>query len=246
MDPIKRICLWSGPRNVSTAVMYAFDQRADTRCVDEPLYGYYLDRSDAQHPGRETVLGAMNRDGEAVVRDVILGTSDHRVLFLKQMAHHLRGLDWAFLDQTVNVVLTRDPEEVLPSLTQQVPEATLADTGYDTQVQLMRHLQTRGASPVVLDARELLLDPESVLRELCDRIDLAFDANMLSWPAGPRSCDGVWASHWYHNVHRSTGFAPYRPKTDPFPEHLEPLLAECQPLYQTLYAVALRAPTTHS
>ncbi len=236
-DQCMRICLWSGPRNVSTALMYAFAQRGDTRCVDEPLYAHYLAVSGARHPGDDEVLAAMDRDGERVVREVVLGPCDREVKFLKMMAHHLVGLDWGFLDSTANVILTRDPREVLASLVHQVPEPALRDTGYDQQVRLAERFPE---APIV-DARELLLDPAGVLAELCRRLGLAFDEAMLSWPPGPKACDGVWAPHWYHNVHRSTGFKPYRPKKRPLPSVLEPLLAECRPLYETLYARAIRA-----
>lgn len=235
--PCKRICLWSGPRNVSTALMYAFAQRPDTRCVDEPLYGHYLEVSRARHPGADEVVRALDTDGERVVRDVVLGPSQRPVLFLKMMAHHLVGLDWGFLDKTVNVILTRDPREVLASLVHQVPRPALRDTGYDQQVRVAE----RYPDAPVIDARELLLDPAGVLAELCRRLGLRFDPGMLRWPPGPKDCDGVWAPHWYHNVHRSTGFQPYRPKSRPLNPKLEPLLAECRPLYESLYARAIRA-----
>lgn len=236
-----RICLWSGPRNVSTAVMYSFAQRHDTRVVDEPLYGYYLARSGALHPGRETVLEAMDQDGERVVRECILGPCDRPVLFLKQMAHHLVGLDRAFLRRTVNVLLVRDPEEMLPSLMQQIPAPTLADTGLAVQSELVQELEELGQFPAVLEARELLKDPGSVLRTLCHRVGLAFDASMLSWSPGARPEDGVWAPHWYHNVHRSRGFVPYQRKTAPFPASLRSLREECEPHYQLLRERAIHA-----
>ncbi len=236
-----RICLWSGPRNVSTALMYAFAQRADTRVVDEPLYAHYLRVSGADHPGRRDVLEAMETDGDEVVRSLILGPCDRPVLFMKQMAHHLVGLDLAFLERTVNVLLIRDPADMLRSLVHQIPRPRLRDTGLAAQSELMARLRRLGQDPPVLEARQLLLDPPGVLAQLCERSGLAFDPAMLEWPAGPRPEDGVWAPHWYRNVHRSTGFAPYREKTGPFPERLEPLLAECRPHYETLFERALRA-----
>lgn len=236
-----RICLWSGPRNVSTALLYSFAERSDTRVVDEPLYGHYLRVSGAEHPGREEVLAAMETDGEAVVRGVILGPSDRPVMFLKQMAHHLVELDSGFLERTANVLLIRDPAEVLRTLVRQLPDASLADTGLATQCDLLDRLQEMGQDPPVLDSRELLLDPSGVLERLCRRLGIDFDAAMLSWPAGPRAEDGVWAPHWYGNVHRSTGFQPYRPKEGAFPEELRPLLDECRPFYDRLYENALQA-----
>jgi len=239
--PVLRLNVWSGPRNVSTALMYSFARRRDTRVVDEPLYGHYLRVSHAPHPGAEEVMAAMETDGERVVQEVILGPCDRPVLFLKQMAHHLVALDRGFLVRTVNVLLVRDPEEMLPSLVQQLPKPHLRDTGLALQTELLGHLRALGQEPPVLDSRELLLDPPGVLAELCRRLRIPFDEAMLSWPAGARVEDGVWASYWYDNVHRSTGFAPYRPKTTPFPEHLRPLLAECRPHYETLRALAIEA-----
>lgn len=240
--PTIRLCLWSGPRNVSTALLYAFAQRTDTRVLDEPLYAHYLRVTGAPHPGREAVLEAQDPDGERVLREQVFGPCDRPVLFCKMMAHHLVDLDLAFLDRTVNVLLTRDPREVLPTLTVQVPDAALRDAGYARQVDVLRRELAAGRQPLVLDARILLEDPAGVLRTLLAGLDLPFDAAMLDWPAGPKSFDGVWASHWYHNVHRSTGFQPWRPKREPFPAHLEPLLAACRPYYEELLAHAIRSP----
>ena len=239
-EPKLRLNVWSGPRNVSTALMYSFAQRSDTRVVDEPLYAHYLRVSGAQHPGREAVLASQEQDGEKVVREVIRGPCDRPVAFFKQMAHHLVGLDRAFLAHTANVILTRDPVEMLPSLRENVARPKLADTGYAVQTQLFEQLRALGQEPPVLDAREILMSPRKVLGELCRRLGLLFEESMLSWKRGARPEDGVWAPHWYASVHRSSGFEPYRPKTAPFPEELEELLAECRPHYDALARVAIR------
>lgn len=242
-DDCLRLSVWSGPRNVSTALMYAFRQRADTEVVDEPLYGHYLKTSGAEHPGREDVLAAMDSDGARVVRRELLAPCEVApVQFFKNMAHHLRGLpDHAFLDRLANVLLTRDPREMLPSLAQQLSQPQLPDTGLEEQVALLERVLETGRAPLVLDARELLRDPEGVLRTLCARLELPFDPAMLHWPAGPVPEDGVWAAHWYGGVHASTGFRPYRPKSAPFPARLRPLLEECAPLYERLRAHAIEA-----
>ncbi len=206
--------MWSGPRNVSTALMYAFRQRPDTEVVDEPLYGHYLKTTGAEHPGRAEVLAAMDCDGARVVRQVLLAPCRAKpVRFFKNMAHHLRGLERGFLDRMTNILLTRDPRAMLPSLARQLPDPTLADTGLAEQVELLRHVRAGGGPVVVLDARELLLDPEHVLRQACERLGLPFEPAMLRWPAGPKPEDGVWAEHWYDNARASTGFQPYRPRT---------------------------------
>lgn len=236
---VTRISLWSGPRNVSTALMYSFRQRADTTVVDEPLYAHYLVRSGVDHPGRDEVLAVQDHDGERVVRDVILGPVATPVLFVKNMAHHLAGLDWAFLAELDNVILTRDPAEMLPSLIRQLPSPDLEGTGLPMQVALLDAILDEGEDPMVLDSRLLLTDPEKVLTRLCHRVGIAFDPGMLTWPAGPVPEDGVWAEHWYESVHRSTGFAPHRSKRDPVPVALEPLLAQAIPLYERLLAYAI-------
>ena len=237
MEPL-RLCLWSGPRNVSTPILYAFAQRADTRVVDEPLYAHYLRVSGADHPGREDVIAAQGT-GEEVVRDIILGPCDRPVLFMKHMAHHLVELDRGFLERTTNFFLIRDPSETLRTLSVQLGRPGLADTGLAVQSALLTSLREAGQDPCVLEARALLDDPRGVLTELCSRLGLEFDEAMLGWTAGARPEDGVWAPHWYQNVHRSTGFGPHRPKVGPFPSELEDALAECQPHYELLLADAI-------
>lgn len=224
--------------------MYSFAQRPDVRVVDEPLYGHYLRVSGAEHPGGDEVVAKSNCNGDAVMRELMAASGEiAETLFIKHMAHHLVQLDLEFVHRTRNVFLIRAPREMLPSLTIQVPQATLADTGLRRQWELLQVLRAQGQPPLVLDSRELLLDPEAVLRELCARLDMPFVKGMLRWPAGPRPEDGIWARHWYHAVHKSTGFAGYRAK-DNFPAELEPLLAECQPWYDKLFAHAIRAPAS--
>lgn len=235
------VCLWSGPRNVSTALMYSFAERSDTEIVDEPLYGHFLRVTGTNHPGRDEVLANVNCNGDQVMREILRRDEARQsgLIFLKQMAHHLVDVDRQFLRQTRNILLIRDPREMLPSLTIQLPNATLADTGLKMQWELYEALRTGGEEPPVLDSRELLLNPRHVLSLLCDRLGVPFEEAMLAWPSGPRPEDGVWAPHWYHSVHASSGFAPYVAKND-FPTHLEPLLAECRPWYEKLYRHAIR------
>ncbi len=236
-----RICLWSGPRNVSTALMYSFGQRSDTRVVDEPLYAHYLRVSGAEHPGRDEVLAAQDNDGAEVVRKVVFGPCDRPVLFVKQMAHHLVDLDLGFIDRTVNVLLIRDPAEMVRSYEKVAGIPRLEDVGLGVQSALFDDLTAKGKSPPVLDSRALLLDPPGVLHQLCDRLGIPFDLAMLSWPPGSRPEDGVWESCWYASVHRSTGFAAYTPKSGPVPPRLQAIFEECRPHYERLYAHALKA-----
>ena len=220
--------------------MYAFAQRSDTQVIDEPLYAHYLhtkydaDAADSTHPATAEVLASMATDATEVVRDVILGPCDKPVLFMKQMAHHLIEIDLSFLEETVNIFLIRDPKEMLPSLAKVIGTPMLADTGLKTQHDLLISLRAAGQSPPILDARLLLEDPRGVLAQLCERLGLRFEVSMLSWEAGGNPADGVWAPYWYGNVHRSTGFAPYRPKSEPFPAELEDVLTVCSPHYEAL------------
>lgn len=246
MSAPTRVSVWSGPRNVSTALMYAFAQRADTTVVDEPLYGHYLARVDRPHPGRDEVLAAMDTDGARVVREVLHGPVPTDVLMCKNMAHHLHGLDDAagevgwVLDGLVNVLLVRAPAAVVTSFAEQVHEPILQDTGLDQQVRVLDREVAAGRDPIVVDSADLLADPPAVLAALCARVGIAWDPAMLAWPAGPKPYDGVWAPHWYANVHRSTGFAAPRPADREVPARLRPLLAACQPLYERLRAHAVR------
>lgn len=238
-----RINCWSGPRNVSTALMRSFSQRSDTTVVDEPLYGAYLATTGAPHPGRDELIQILETDAQKVIDEVILGLYDNEVLFLKQMVHHLTpNVDLRFLDRCVNVMLIRDPAEVISSLVNQLPEPTSRDVGLDRQVELFRDLRSRGQEPPVIDARHLLLDPEYVLRHLCERIGLAWDPSMLSWPPGPHPADGAWAKYWYDNVQSSTGFAPYRPKASEVPPHCRELLEESRGYHDELSAHAIVVP----
>ena len=235
-----RINLWSGPRNVSTALMYSFAQRADTTVVDEPLYAHYLHRSGADHPGRDAVLASQATDGEQVVREVMLGAYETPVVFFKQMTHHLDGLDHAFLPEMKHVLLIRHPKDLLLSYTQVIDQPTPEDIGFPQAVDLFDELEIGGRLAAVLETERLLRNPEGVLQQLCERLEIPFDPAMLSWPAGARPEDGVWASHWYAGVHRSTGFQPFQPKAEALPNHLEPVLHACLPAYEYLLPHALR------
>jgi hypothetical protein len=225
---VKRISLWSGPRNISTALMYSFAQRTDTKVFDEPLYAYYLRHSSAKnyHPGAESILRTMENDGT-------------EVLFFKNMTHHLLDLDRSFMDGLYNVILTRDPKEMLPSFAKVIEHPTMVDVGYKMHVDLVNYFNKNKIKYVVLDAKNVLLHPESVLKKLCNHIDIPFNKNMLEWQPQKLEEDGIWAKYWYENVHKSSKFSAYKPKTNPFPENLIPLLEECIPYYNQLSQLAL-------
>lgn len=233
--------MWSGPRNISTTLMYAFAQRADTKVFDEPLYGYYLKNSNTEksHPLAEEIMDQMECDGEKVIAEMLADQSNP-VLFYKHMSHHLLELDLSFMKKTLNILLTRNPVEMLPSYDAVIQSPKIADVGYPQHLDLVRYYQENDIPFWVLDAELVLRDPEGQLRKLCAALGLEFDEAMLSWPKGGRVEDGIWAPYWYKNVQNSEGFMPYKAKTTPFPEHLHTLLDEAQPLYNELRMIALK------
>lgn len=235
--------MWSGPRNISTALMRAWENRPDTIVCDEPLYAHYLlSRPEVDHPGRDEVIAGHESDWRRVVA-WLTGPppGGRRVFYQKHMAHHLLphiGREW--LDDVTHAFLIRDPREMLPSLHKIAPNPGLADTGLPQQIEILDYVERRtGRAPPVIDARDVLENPRRVLTLLCQRLGLEFSDAMLAWPAGPRATDGVWARHWYEAVEKSTGFQPYSPKREPLPAALEPLLADCRPYYERLHALRL-------
>jgi len=232
----KRICIWSGPRNISTALMYSFAQRSDTTVVDEPLYAHYLTSTNADeyHPGADEVIADQENDGQKVIEDVIFGEYETPIVFIKHMTHHLVDLDGSFMKNTINVILTREPGEMLTSFIKQIPNPSLRDTGYPQHLELMEFLRGIGQQPIVIDSKDVLLNPRKKLAEICEHLGIPFDENMLSWEAGARPEDGIWAKHWYQNVHKSTGFQSYQPKNVPLPEGLEELFEESEKCYREL------------
>ena len=219
--------------------MYSWRQRADTTVLDEPFYAHYLTIDDRSHPGVDDVMATQSTDPDEVIRDVILGPCPTPVLYIKQMAHHLRGVDRAHLGQTDNILLVRDPTEMLASLSVQLPDCDLSDTGLVESVTLLDAILAEGGRPIVIDSQRLLRSPTTVLTSVCERLGLAFDPAMLSWPAGPKLEDGSWAQYWYDSVHQSTGFAPYEPSSREVPDYQTAALEEAVPLYERLAAYAV-------
>ncbi len=231
-----RVHMISGPRNISTAMMYSFRSRADTSVFDEPLYAHYLNVTGIEHPGREESMASMPLDGGEAIRTIILGPTSTPVLFIKNMGHHVAGvgLDLGFLDEVTSFFLIREPADVITSLIKNLPNPTPEMTGLPQQAELLDHLIERGQQPIVVGSRQILQDPAGQLSELCERLGIAWDPAMLAWEAGAKPEDGTWAKYWYHRLHESTGFEPYRPKDDVVPDHLSAVLAECQPAYARL------------
>jgi hypothetical protein len=239
-----RIAMWSGPRNISTAMLRSFGNRPDAFVTDEPLYAYYLNASGSPHPMREEVIASQSTDWREVTEWLTGPVPGGKpVWYQKHMTHHLLdevGRDW--LDGVKNCFLLRDPRAVLASYAQKREERVLVeDVGMVQQAAIFDEVVARndGEIPPVIDAAEILGDPAAALALLCERVGIPFDGHMLSWPPGRRETDGVWARHWYQAVEASTGFQPYRPPPEELPEELEAIARECQPAYERLRRHAL-------
>jgi len=237
----QRISLWSGPRHVATALMYAFAQRPDTQIIDEPFYAHYLRRTGVQHPGRERVLSRQNQSVQSIIAEQLLAPMDLPVRFVKQMTHHLVGIELDFLQHFTHVMLLRDPRQVLPSLQAYVPAPTLLDTAYQMQHRLYHNLAERGLTPLLIQAETLRMYPEATIRQICHFAGLTFQPNMLCWPPGDHPEEGVWGQFWYQTLHRSSGFMPLGREEATFPSQLDPLLEQCHRYYLPLAELALKA-----
>ena len=235
-----RIAMWSGPRNISTAMMRAFENRADAIVWDEPLYAYYLRATGLAHPLAAEIIAAYDGDWRRVMRRCATGDTDGAgVFYQKHMTHHVLpemqetgGLDW--LEGLTHAFLIRDPARVVASYAKKRAEVTLEDLGFPQQLRLFEAICDRdGTPPPVVDSDDLLADPEGLLRALCAALGVPFDPDMLHWPAGRRDSDGLWASHWYGAVEASTGFAPPTPAS-PVPEDLRHLVEAAEPFCAAL------------
>lgn len=228
-----RIAMWSGPRNLSTAMMYSFAARSDFAVMDEPFYAAYLAQTGADHPMRDEILAAHDTDPNKVDLACRSGGNPH--LYMKHMPHHmLDGFPFGWADGCIHVHLIRHPARVIASYAAKREDVTLEDIGFVQQLAVYEKL-----GGLVIDSTDIRADPQGMLRKLCDAIHLPFDPAMLSWPAGPRAEDGIWAMHWYGAVHNSTGFAGAE---GPLPELTGQGADLCQaalPYYEAIKAKAI-------
>lgn len=234
------VAMWSGPRNLSTALMYSFDNRADTVAWDEPFYAAYLKATGLDHPLKDAVVEAYETEPGAVAGACLEPPANARVFYQKHMTHHmLEGFPLAWIEEVTNAFLIRTPEAVVASYDAKRPAPTLDDLGFVRQRELFERTADRtGKMPPVVDADRLRRAPEPTLERLCRALAVPFDRAMLAWTPGPRACDGLWASHWYDAVHRSTGFAP--PGPPPVLDAARQRLADAaRPHYEALARFAL-------
>jgi hypothetical protein len=243
MSDVVRVAMWSGPRNISTATMRAFENRPDTVVVDEPLYAAYLARTGIDHPGREAVMASQPTDLDTAIGGLsqTLPAGVH-VHYAKHMAHHVsREMDLGWTLRFRNVLLIRDPAEVVASYVRTRESCAPQDIGLLAQGWLLELWDEHEIDVPILDASDFLRAPEAHLRWLCDWLGIPFIARMLSWPPGPRPSDGVWGPDWYASVWSSTGFAPWRPRETTLSEHQDAVVRACRPIYAALHARRVRA-----
>lgn len=236
-----RVAMWSGPRNVSTALMRSFGNRPDTAVSDEPFYAAYLAATGFDHPMRDEVLASQPQEAAEVAQAMVGPAPEGRaVWYQKHMTHHmLAGFPVDWIDGVTNAFLIHAPEAVLASYVEKRGAVTLEEIGLPRQLELFERAADRlGAAPPVIDGRDLLADPRGVLGRLCAACGIAFDTAMLSWPAGRRVSDGVWAPAWYDRVEASTGFETPRVEAtfDDLPDALKSIAETGRPLYERLRA----------
>jgi Sulfotransferase domain len=236
------IAMWSGPRNISTAMMYSFGNRSDCLAWDEPFYAFSLINHGNEHPMRDEIIAANESDWGTLV-DKCVSPSAKPVFYQKHMTHHmLPGFDRSWIHRLSNAFLIRSPERVLTSYTKKWTDVSLRDIGFVEQAEIFDAVaQKTGVAPVVVDADEILKNPHGILTALCAALHIPFDAAMLHWPKGPKTFDGVWAPHWYNSVWESTGFAPQPEKTVELPPALGRIADEARTFYLKLKAFSLTA-----
>lgn len=232
--------MWSGPRNISTAMMRAWENRADTAVTDEPFYACYLARAATVHPMQEEIFIAQSSDWNEVIANELSKplAKGESVQYQKHMTHHMiEEVDQEWFASVQNAFLIRDPAEVVRSYAEKMETITATDIGYANQTRLYETAcRLSDGSVPVMDAKDILIDPKRALSLLCEALGVAFDPNMLSWPTGYRASDGVWASHWYNKVITTTGFSTWKEKHGKITEQQQAVINECMPYYEQLYA----------
>ena len=235
--------MWSGPRNISTAMMRSWESRTDTFVIDEPYYAYYLSQTNLDHPGRDDVIRNGQLDSEKVSLGLVNDTNGGcSVYYQKHITHHLLdSIDRKWMKSVTNCFLIRDPKDMIISYSRVHPDLNMHLLGLKEQSEIFEYVQNMtGEIPPIIDSKDVLMNPRKVLSKFCDRIGVQFSEEMLSWPRGTRDTDGNWGKYWYKNVMNSTGFNEYKPKTEDVPERYEELYLECHSLYEKLYRLRIR------
>ncbi len=238
-----RIAMWSGPRNISTAMMRSWGSRSDTFVIDEPYYAYYLSQNDLDHPGRDEVL----KEGELDVKKISNGlvndfNGNCSIYYQKHITHHLLdSIDRDWMKSVVNCFLIRDPKDMIISYSRVHPDLTMHLLGLEEQNEIFEHVKDiTGEIPPIIDAKDVLMNPRDILSKLCNKIGVLFSEEMLIWARGSRDTDGNWGKYWYKNVVNSTGFNQYKPKTEDVPAKYQNLYEECLSLYNNLHNLRIK------
>ena len=238
-----RIAMWSGPRNISTAMMRSWGSRSDTFVIDEPYYAYYLSQNDLDHPGRDEDL----KEGELDVKKISNGlvndfNGNCSIYYQKHITHHLLdSIDRDWMKSVVNCFLIRDPKDMIISYSRVHPDLTMHLLGLEEQNEIFEHVKDiTGEIPPIIDAKDVLMNPRDILGKLCSKIGIIFSEEMLTWSRGSRETDGNWGKYWYKNVVNSTGFNQYKPKTEAVPAKYQNLYEECLSLYNNLHNLRIK------
>ena len=231
-----RIAMWSGPRNISTALMRSFENRPDTFVSDEPFYAYFLVQTGYQHPGWEEIIKSQNSNKSQIIKYLINETHKNKsVWYQKHMTHHLLDEDdYSWIKKIKNCFLIRHPKDVLLSYIQKNDLIESNDLGYPAQLRLFNYVKNSNNKILVIDAKNLSSNPEIILKKICKKINISFTKRMLNWPKGRRNSDGIWEKIWYKNVKYSTSFNKILNKEYEIPKKYNQIYNECLEIYDQL------------
>lgn len=235
--------MWSGPRNISTAMMRSWGSRSDTFVIDEPYYAHYLSQNELDHPGREEVIQEGELDSEKVSRGLVNDTKDScSIYYQKHITHHLLdSIDREWMKSVVNCFLIRDPKDMIISYSKVHPDLNMHLLGLEEQNEIFEYVKNiAGEIPPVIDAKDVLMNPRDILGKFCDKIGVIFSEEMLTWARGSRDTDGNWGKYWYKNVVNSTGFNEYKPKMEEVPDRYLDLYEDCYKLYKNLHDLRIK------
>ncbi|MFT4938199.1 MAG: hypothetical protein ACI88A_001223 [Paraglaciecola sp.] len=241
-----RIAMWSGPRNISTAMMRSWENRADCEVIDEPFYAFYLNQTQSPHPYFDEILHSQSINFSEVAKQLSQAPCKTQIQYQKQMTHHmLKGVDLSWTKDLKHCFLIRDPAQVVNSYTNSRGVCNAEDIGIIRQAELYQQIShISGQTIPVIDSNDVLKEPQFILSELCQRLNLPFDPMMLNWPVGSRSSDGVWAEHWYHSVEKSTGFAQYSASTFTLNAAQLDVVEQVKPHYEQLAKLRIKLPVS--
>jgi len=236
------LAMWSGPRNISTAMMRSWAQRSDAWVIDEPFYAHYLKETGLDHPGSAEVIASQPDSWETVVSDITGPIPENRTLYYQKhiTTHMLPHISLEWLSNVTSCFLIREPESVVASYSLCRPDTAADDLGYAQQLRIFQHVRKHcDESPLVIDSGTFLANPQSQLEQICTKLNLDFQSEMLSWQPGIRETDGVWHKYWYSSVSQSTGFRPYQKKVVTLSDEQKTIAAACRPAYDTMKEFAL-------